>query len=236
MPTEGNLKTSHGDLPPQENKMKAKTVSSHRLLAGRIYSSRLKFYDSLRSEGSLFVKLLQWSGSPLSFPHGLPLRPVSVCMGSPSRLSVRFLQSRCLPSLPVPGLPSGRRVFFWERSQLTRRVVLLGVAFWLHTMAWAWITSPHADGWSETVVQSQVIGVHPASREVSLQSPGRGRGAHSVDRGFLSRSGDLSPPGHWTRCPEEKKGFVAFCYLDFSAWGCDHSYVVLDQILFLWKQ
>lgn len=190
--------------------MKAKTVSSHRLLAGRIYHSRPNFYDSLRSEGSLFVKLLQWSGSPLSFPHGLPLRPVSVCMGSPSRLSVRFLQSRCLPSPPVPGLPSGRRVFFCERSQLTRRGVLLG------TVAWTWVTGPHAGGWSETVVQSQVIGTHPVSREVSLQSPGRGRGAHSVDRGFLSWSGDLSPPGHWTQCPEKKR----FCCLLLFGFRC----------------
>lgn len=100
VPTDRNLNMFHFDLPPQENRIKTKNVSPHHLLAPKTDNSR-QLENSLRSEGFLFVKLLQWSGSPL-LPTQAPLCPVSVCMGSPSCPSVRFSQSLCFPSQPRP--------------------------------------------------------------------------------------------------------------------------------------
>lgn len=68
---------------------------------------KAELLKSLRSEGFLSVRLLQWSGSLLSSRNGLPLHPVSVCMGSPFCLSCALPAEPLLSlSVPVPGLPS----------------------------------------------------------------------------------------------------------------------------------
>lgn len=65
----------------------------------------------------------------------------------------------------------------------------MSVTFLQHTMAWKWVTSARPDGWSKTVVESQVICVYPCQQGdlAAVTWKGwEGERAHAVDMGFLS--------------------------------------------------
>lgn len=178
------------------------------------------------------MKLLQWSGSPLAFPSRLPSRPVS--LHGLSLLPLRALLAE--PLLPPQSLSQCCPLGTLSYSEK-------GVIF----KGWSWSVSHfycipwHGSGSLSPRWRLLRGGCRVPPRLCAHPPAGwsqRGRRSRSVAVRFLPGSNDLSPPGHWTQCPEEK-GSTAFCFyslaLDFSSWGCDPRYVGLEWILFLWK-